>query len=295
MKLFLTHFASILLTVSLLTACQGDSVSIEEHKAASTLEPQRKIIFLAGRDSHGPWAHEHKAGAELLATALRRKNPGYETITVYGGWPQDNVIFENADAVVMYCDGGPKHLINDHLDTFNRLIAEGVGIVALHYCVEVPKGSPSAAAMLNATGGYFETHWSVNPHWEASFTDLPEHPTTAKVVPFSQLDEWYFNMRFMPQGVTPILSAVAPMQTMERSNGPHSGNEAVRELVAQGKPQVTAWAYERDDGGRGFGYTGGHFHKNWQNANARRLVLNAIQWVSEGHQRHQAPTAQVTD
>lgn len=272
----------LLLSAVLLGACQTRGVTIGKHAATTTGAPQGKVVFLAGRDSHGPGAHEHKAGSELLATALRLDNPGYETITVYGGWPRDNAVLEGADAVVMYCDGGNKHLINDHLDDFNQLLDEGVGIVALHYCVEVPKGSPSATAMLRATGGYFETDWSVNPHWEARFTQLPEHPITVGVEPFTQLDEWYFNMRFMPEGVTPILSALAPQQTMERKNGPHSGNDSVRTMVAQGIPQVTAWAYQREDGGRGFGYTGGHFHDNWRNDNARRLVLNAIQWVSKG-------------
>ena len=58
--------------------------------------------------------------------------------------------------------------------------------------------------------------------------------------------------------------------------------DAVRDLVARGVPQVVAWAYERPGGGRGFGYTGGHFHANWENDNARQLVLNAITWAVEG-------------
>ena len=37
---------------------------------------------------------------------------------------------------------------------------------------------------------------------------------------------------------------------------------------------------EVERGGRGFGYTGGHFHANWQDDSARRLVLNAIEWVA---------------
>ena len=41
-----------------------------------------------------------------------------------------------------------------------------------------------------------------------------------------------------------------------------------------------AWAYERDDGGRGFGFTGGHTHKNWANDDFRRLVTNAILWAA---------------
>ena len=203
-----------------------------------------------------------------------------ETVTVYGGWPEDESVFEGLDALVLYCDGGKRHLINDHLSSFNRMLDDGVGVVALHYCVEVPKGSASADAMLRATGGYFETDWSVNPHWLANFTTLPDHPITTGVSPFALQDEWYFNMRFQDQQVVHILSAVAPASTMERGNGPHSGNDTVRKLVAEGVPQVTAWAYNRPGGGRGFGYTGGHFHANWQNDDARNLVLNAIEWVS---------------
>jgi len=87
-------------------------------------------------------------------------------------------------------------------------------------------------------------------------------------------------MRFANAGVTPILAAVPPRSTLDRRNGPHSGNDTVRELVEQGLPQVTAWVFERPDGGRGFGYTGGHFHANWDNSQAQGLVLNAIQWVA---------------
>lgn len=265
--------------VTLLTGCGPREITVDRHPAADAPAAGR-IVFLAGPDSHGPLAHEHEAGSLLLAQAVRERRADIETINVYGGWPVDESVFDGASAIVMYCDGGKRHLVNAHLAAFKRLVDAGVGIVSLHYCVEVPKDSPSATAMLDAIGGYFETDWSVNPHWEADFRRLPQHPVTRGVVPFTLLDEWYFNMRFVTgmANVTPILSAVAPAHTMQRKNGPHSGNDAVRRLVAQGVPQVVAWAYERPGGGRGFGYTGGHFHANWDNDNARNLVTNAILW-----------------
>jgi type 1 glutamine amidotransferase len=269
-----------LLVLIFLAGCGAPDVSMQSHPARDATQPGSKIVFLAGPDSHLPGEHEHKAGSALLSEAMRLRLPGLQTVDVYGGWPTDESIFDGADAVVMYCDGGKSHLINDHLAAFNRLLEADVGIVALHYCVEVPKGSASAKAMLNAIGGFFETGWSVNPTWTAVFTTLPDHPIAAGVQPFSLYDEWYFNMRFADHGVVPILNAVAPVSTMARWNGPHSGNPAVRKLVAEGAPQVTAWAYERANGGRGFGYTGGHFHDNWDNADARELVLNAIEWVA---------------
>ena len=36
------------------------------------------------------------------------------------------------------------------------------------------------------------------------------------------------------------------------------------------------------NGGRGFGFTGGHFHKNWADDNFRRIVLNAVVWIAKG-------------
>lgn len=273
-------FRWLAILIPFLGGCQPHEVSVQTHPAAAGSADPVKVVFLAGPDSHLPGAHEHKAGSELLAESLRQRKPTFETTNVYGGWPVDESVFDDADAVVLYCDGGESHLINDHLETFSRLLLEGVGVVALHYCVEVPKGSPAADAMLRAIGGYFETWWSVNPTWTANYTALPSHPVTRDIRPYSLRDEWYFNMRFVDEGVSPILSAIAPESTMDRWNGPHSGNDKVRQLVEKGIPQVTAWAYERPGGGRGFGYTGGHYHVNWDMAETRNLVINAIEWVT---------------
>jgi type 1 glutamine amidotransferase len=270
----------LMLALLVLVGCGAPELSVVVHPARDTGQVQSKIIFLAGPDSHLPGEHEHAAGSALLSEALRMRMPGLQTIDVYGGWPPDESIFDGAAAVVMYCDGGTSHLINDHLATFNRLVEAGVGVVALHYCVEVPKNSASARAMLNAIGGYFETWWSVNPTWIAEYTTLPDHPITDHIQSFSLKDEWYFNMRFIERGVTPILTATPPTSTMDRWDGPHSGNPAVRKMVSEGVPQVTAWAFERANGGRGFGYTGGHYHANWERAEPRELVLNAIEWVA---------------
>ena len=56
---------------------------------------------------------------------------------------------------------------------------------------------------------------------------------------------------------------------------------AVREAVAKGEPQTVAWTSERPDSGRGFGFTGGHFHRNWGDDNFRKVVLNGILWVAK--------------
>ena len=52
--------------------------------------------------------------------------------------------------------------------------------------------------------------------------------------------------------------------------------------VKAGKKQVLAWAYEGENGSRGFGFTGGHYHQNWKNDNFRQVVLNALVWTAKG-------------
>ena len=189
---------------------------------------------------------------------------------------------DDADSIVIYCDGGGRHPFNQHLDKLDSLMKKGVGMVCIHYGVEVP-AEPSGKAFLDWTGGYFEANWSVNPHWVADYDKLPNHPIARGVKPFKINDEWYYHMRFREkmQGVTPILSDLPPKETLKRKDGPHSGNPFVRKAIANGETQHMAWAREREDGGRGFGFTGGHFHWNWGHDQFRKLMLNAIAWTAK--------------
>ncbi len=242
---------------------------------------KKKIVLLAGHDSHGFGAHEHRAGCTLLAVALNENVPGVHAAVYTGGWPTDPTALDNADAIVMYADGGGGHPVIPHLKEVDALNKKGVGVVCLHYGVEVPKG-PAGDAFLDWIGGYFETDWSVNPHWTANFKSFPDHPITRGVKPFSINDEWYYHMRFREdmKNVTPILSDLPPKETLNRPDGAHSGNPAVRAAIERGETQHVAWASEQDGRGRGFGFTGGHDHWNWGNDDFRKLVLNAIVWCA---------------
>jgi len=268
-----------ILPASLRWLWRADEASAAQEPATQA-EAKNRIIFLAGRPSHGYGAHEHFAGCKLLADALNNALPNVEA-TVYRGWPDNPAVLERADTIVVYCDGAGGHMLNDHLEEVNRLMQRGVGLVCLHFAVEVTKGTP-ADYFLAWIGGYFEVFWSVNPHWTADFAQLPDHPITRGVRPFAINDEWYYHMRFRPsmQGVTPILSAVPPETTRAGKDGPRSGNPEVR--ARSGQTEHVAWACERADGGRGFGFTGGHVHWNWGNDNFRKLVLNAIVWTARG-------------
>lgn len=250
----------------------------------TTTAADKKIVFIAGRPSHGPGEHEHRAGCLLLKACLDNVK-GVTSVVYSNGWPDNPAAaLEGAAAVVIYADGGGGHpfLQGDRLQTIGALMDKGVGLAAIHYACE-PTKEKGQKEFLDWIGGAFEIHWSVNPHWDGDFNKLPKHPITQGVNPFKIRDEWYFNMRFREgmNGVTPILSAVPDGSTTNRNDGTHSGNPTVRGIVARGEPVHVAWAAERPNGGRGFGFTGAHFHKNWANDEFRKLVLNAILWVAK--------------
>jgi len=243
----------------------------------------KKIVFVAGPPSHGPGDHEYRADCLLLKSCLD-KVPGVSSVVYSNGWPKDPGAFDDASTIVLEMDGGPGHpaLQDDRLQQLGSAMKKGAGLVCIHYAVE-PTKEKGEKEFLDWMGGCFETDWSVNPHWDADFKSLPSHPITRGVKPFKISDEWYCHMRFVEgmKGVTPILTAVAPESTMNRKDGPHEGNPAVRDAVHRGEAQHVAWAFERGDGGRGFGFTGAHYHKNWGNENFLKIVLNAILWTAK--------------
>ncbi|MBM3860254.1 MAG: ThuA domain-containing protein [Verrucomicrobia bacterium] len=240
----------------------------------------KKIVLLAGPPSHPPGEHEHNAGVLLFKKCLASVRGITVETHLNGQWPAS---LDGAAAIVIYSDGGDWHpaLQENRLEQLRALMKKGVGFGCIHYACE-PTTEKGNKEFIEWIGGCFETFWSVNPHWDANFTTLPSHPVTRGVKGFQLRDEWYFHMRFREgmKGVTPILSAVPPASTMKRPDGPHSGNPAVREAVNRGDAQHLMWVATREGGGRGFGFTGGHFHKNWGHDDFRKVVLNAILWIA---------------
>lgn len=234
--------------------------------AASSLfaAPPVKIVLVAGTQSHGPGDHEYKAGCILLAKFLTQ-NGIADPLVVTGGWPENDSVFDGASAVVLYMDGGAQHSIlkGDRLDTIAKLMRKGVGLACLHYTVEVPKEA-AGPQFIEWIGGYYERTYSQNPFNEADLVQAsPSHPISRGWKSFHLKDEWYYRIRFQPgdRRVTPILTSMLPMDASNR--------------------EVLAWATERKDGGRGFGFTGLHTHKNWSVPDFRQLLVNAVLWSAK--------------
>lgn len=257
-------------------------------------EDTRTLVLVAGKPSHPPRMHEFNAGVQLLAKCLE-SFPGLEVRTVRNGWPADESVFQGADAVVFYMDGGGKHEVvqqeGRRLELVDQWAKQGVGIGCMHYGVEVVSAQ-AGTQFKRWIGGHYEHMFSCNPMWEPEFRAFPDHPISRGVVPFQIKDEWYFNMRFAgdisgneqvnTEGLKFIPILVASPSDDVRDGpyvypkGPYPHIES-----AKGRAEAMMWAVERADGGRGFGFTGGHFHDNWGQDSFRKVVLNALVWLAK--------------
>lgn len=265
----------ILISVSAVHALPIDSLK-------GLVKQKKKIVFIAGPRSHGKGEHEFKGGCTLLAKQLNEHTKNINAVVYDSDWPTDNSVLEDADAIVIFSDGGEGHMIIPHLEEMDKLMKKGVGLVLLHYAVELPKGE-KGNYFLNWVGGYYEPFWSVNPTFNGKFETIPTHEITRGVRPFEAYDEWYYHMRFTKdmKNVTPLLVTLPPKIGSDKPDGSHDNNPFVREESNKGIPQIMAWAFKRSNGGRGFGFTGGHVHNNWMNDDFRKLVLNAILWTAK--------------
>ncbi len=250
----------------------------------------RRLVLVAGRPSHGPGAHEHRAGMRLLARCLAAV-PDLDVQVHDGGWVTDDGVLETADAVAIFADGGAGHplLVDDRLARVGRLAGDRrLGVGLMHYAVEVP--DEAAEVTDEWVGGHYRTGLSCNPIWEARIGQLPAHPITRGVGAFATTDEWYFNIAFRGAstgphdgrpGVTPILVAT-PSDAVRAGPYVWPAGPYPHIVAAAGRRETLMWAYERPDGGRGLGFNGGHFHANWGNDPLRTVVLNGLVWLAGG-------------
>jgi type 1 glutamine amidotransferase len=238
--------------------------------------PRTRVVLIAGPVSHPSGQHEFHAGSILLARALNEQSGlPIDVEVIQNGWPEDESVFEGASAIVFYSDGNDRHPAMGHEETVDALVDQGVGIMCMHYGVEVPAG-PRGEYFKKWIGGHYESGFSCNPHWTADATVNSDHPVGQGVPQFKANDEWYYKMRFAdPKTAVDVLTATPTREQINRYIHWTPAGES-----ALGKKQAMMWAVERPDGGRGVGFTGGHWHRNWAIDDFRRLVLNGIIWTA---------------
>ncbi len=227
---------------------------------AEPVARMRKIVLIAGTMiGHDKQTHEYEKSVILLKTLLdtapNLKN--VRTEACFHGWPDDERTLDDADTIVFVTDGSDRNeadhplYVGDRLKVIDRQMRRGCGLVQLHWSTFAPIRAQEQ--ITDWIGGFFDyetgtaaNHWysAIQTYTAPSLLGASSSPILRGVKPFTVEEEFYYRIRFRPDDarVTPILLSRPPGETVD---------------------YPVAWAVQRKDGGRGFGYTGGHFFKNW--------------------------------
>jgi type 1 glutamine amidotransferase len=225
-------------------------------------EPKKKLLLVGqGPDGHPAETHEYMAGLRVLARCLEPV-PGLELTTVRadGAWEEGPGLIDKADGVVLFLAEGAKWVQADpqRHKALSRLAARGGGLVALHWAIGTKDAGPidDYLQLLGGCHGGPDRKYQVLEA-KAEVAD-PKHPVTLGIRDFRVKDEFYYRLKFVrPEGtVTPLLR-----------------------VPIDGTKETVAWAWERPDGGRSFGFSGLHFHSNWHLPEYRRLVAQGVLWT----------------
>lgn len=238
----------------------------------------KKIVFIAGEDSHGYGEHEFRAGCHLLANCLNKSGLKIEAKVIENGWPQNENVLKDANAIIIFSNGRDQHPLKSHFESLDKLVEKGVGVGFLHDACNVIPGKDSAF-MDKWIGGHYEKGFSTNPKWECKAEIDRKLPVSRGVRPFKLFDEWHFNIKF-PE-VNQVHGAITGVpDEAARSGATSNPRGPFKHIVdAAGKKELLFWT--KDSGKfRGFGFTGGHYHNNWENKNLRTLMLNSIVWLT---------------
>lgn len=227
----------------------------------SAAEPRPKRILLLGQspDNHAWSLHEYMAGQKLLAQMLSRVD-GVQPVVVNADepWAEGPELLDGADGAVVFLSQGAQWLSADpkRLAAFRKLAERKGGLSVLHWGMgtrEVPPIDTFVALFGGTHGGPDRKYKVVTARVEPA-----EHAITDGIEPFEVKDEFYYRLKFTKSrpGIQPLF--VVPIE---------GGDETV------------AWAWDRPDGGRSFGFSGLHFHENWSREEYRRLVLQGVLWT----------------
>lgn len=246
-----------------------------------------RIVFLAGPKDHGwPGRHEYEQDLRVLAASLEQSTSlkNVTTVVHVGRVPPDLELFRDATAIVINSSSDrldtethplfpPDPLTNGRgydeettafLRSLDTLIREKqIGVVIFHYANWAENWAARGYHM-SWVGGLWVQMVSRNPVDRWTMTPAtPDHPILRGVSPWTYRDEIFcrFHLPNDPRRTNLLLAT--PQQ----------------DRLGIG-PQTASWAYQRDDGGRGFVYGGVDWHENLNLEDYRRFLLNGIVWAA---------------
>lgn len=224
--------------------------------------PVKRVLLIGqGPDNH-PWStHEYMAGMRILAQCLQPVR-GIQTIVVNANepWKEGPELLDGADGAVLFVSQGAKWLQQNaaRYAAFQRLAKRGGGLVVLHWgmgCREAKYIDGFVKLFGGCHGGPDRRYKIVNVTTEVAGGS---HPIVRGVKPVRVREEFYYTLKFVKpnDGITPLIR-----------------------VPIEGKRHTVAWAWQRPDGGRSFGFSGGHYHSNWKHESYRRLMTQAVLWT----------------
>jgi type 1 glutamine amidotransferase len=223
--------------------------------------PKRLLLLSQGPDGH-PWStHEYVAGAQILAKCLQPIE-GLQTILVKADepWKEGPELLDGADGVVVFLSEGARWVNQDRvrLQALQKLAERGGGLVCLHWGMgtrEADNIEPFLKLFGGCHGGPDRQYKILDARTEIA---APKHPIVRGIGPVDVHEEFYYQLKFIKPdtGLTPLV-----------------------QVPIDGQSHTVGWAWERPDGGRSFGFSGFHFHKNWEHVEYRRLAAQAVLWT----------------
>lgn len=228
---------------------------------AGAAAPKKLLLLSHGPDGHPVSTHEYVAGQQILAKLLRDVPDLQITqLRADGDWHDGPAMLDKTDHCVLFVSEGAKWLNSDpgRRDAFRRLAERKGGLSVLHWGM----GTRDAAnidvfvQLFGACHGGPDRKYKV---LETKCTPAPNHAATSGMQDFTVNDEFYFALKRDPnQDLKALLTA--------RIND---------------RDEMVAWAWERKDGGRSFGFSGLHFHANWERPEYQKLVAQSVLWTTQ--------------
>ena len=234
--------------------------AVETDAADPTSRPKRVLLLGQKPDGHPAKSHEYMAGVRLLAKLLQNRG-GVQTVVVQADnpWADGPELLDGADGAVLFLAEGAKWVSADpeRLSAFKRLAKRGGGLAVLHWGM----GTREAAPVENFVSLFGHCHGGPDRKYKvltATINPSSEpHPVLNGIAPVEVHDEFYYALKQPPQ-----VERLVPL---------------IR-VSLEDSDQTVAWAWERPDHGRSFGFSGLHYHDNWKRVEYRRLVLQGVLW-----------------
>ena len=229
--------------------------------AYASADPKKKVLLLSqGSDGHPAETHEYAAGLHVLAKCLE-KVPEVEVRTVRADepWKEGPDLLGRADGAVLFLSEGARWVQAEprRQKAFQQLAARGGGLAVLHWGMGTREAKP-IPGFLKLFGG---CHGGPDRKYKVVETEAvpgdARHPVLRGIGKFAVKDEFYYRLKFVePEG------SLQPLLRVE----------------IDGQKETVAWAWQRPDKGRSFGFSGLHFHANWKRPEYRRLVTQGVLW-----------------